>query len=180
MKIQKRTELVELIKHYNLPLIAAEIGVAEGFHSFELLSRGIERLYCVDNWETIPLIQGDGNSPQEWHDKNFSDTKERLKEFEEKAVFMKGLSSKMAGLVPANSLGLLYLDGDHSYGGVMSDLITWFDRVCDSGIIAGHDFINPAYGVKQAVEDFCKERGFEINVIPELKEEDAGFWFIKK
>jgi hypothetical protein len=82
-------------------------------------------------------------------------------------------------MIPDNSLGMLYLDGDHSYSGVMKDLIAYFNKVLRGGLIAGHDFLQEAYGVKKAVEDFCKIYKYEINIIKEDKDEDSGFFFLK-
>ena len=52
MEIQHRTELTDLLKFYDLPLTAAEIGIAEGYNSADLLNAGIEKLYMVDAWQT--------------------------------------------------------------------------------------------------------------------------------
>ena len=78
--------------------------------------------------------------------------------------------------VPDNSLGLLYLDAGHDYDSVMGDLVTWYPKVVKGGVIAGHDFLNPAYGVNRAVMEFAQS---EVFTISENKNEDAGFLFIK-
>lgn len=179
MEIQYRRELPQLLKELNLPLVAVEIGCAEGFNSYDLLSNGIRKLYSVDAWETLNQ-KGDGGNDQEWHDKNYEATKKRLEPFGSRSEILKGLSSKMAANIPDESIGLLYLDGDHSYLGVMSDLNNWDKKVVSGGVISGHDFLAPEYGVKNAVEEYCSLRGYEIHIIPEDKDEDAGFYFIKK
>lgn len=176
MIIKYRVQLPDLMRHLNLPLVAAELGVAEAFHSADLLRNGIEKLYAVDVWNHIPNIKGDGNSPQEWHNKNYEAAVKRLKEFGDKVVYLRGLSVNMAQHVPDNSLGLVYLDGDHSYPGVMTDLVNWYPKLINGGIISGHDLLND-YGVKQAVTDFTNDQFF---IIPEDKKEDAGFYFFKK
>lgn len=178
MNIKYRTELPDFMRELNRPMTAAELGVAEGYNSADLLANGLEKLYLVDTWATIPGQQGDGGHPQEWHDKNYEAAIERVKPYGEKAIFLRGMSTEMAKYVPDNSLGLLYLDGDHSYMGVVSDLVTWFPKVVNGGIIAGHDFLAVEYGVQMAVLDFCRFR-FNVHTIHEDKNEDAGFWFIK-
>jgi hypothetical protein len=177
MKIKYRIQLVELLKFYNLPLTAVEIGVAEGFNSKDLLDSGIEKLYMVDNWKTIEGITGDGNFPQDWHDKNYSDAMDRIDEHRKKVVVLRGLSQEVCDKVPDESVSMIYIDGDHSYEGVIRDLKHWVPKVIKGGIIAGHDYLNPAYGVKQAVADFFGAQ--VINIIPENQECDAGFWTIK-
>lgn len=173
--IKYRTELPALLKKLELPMIAAELGVAEGYNSADLLANGIEKLYMVDAWATLPGT-GDRTNDQAWHDKNFTDALKRVSKYGENAIILRGKTTEMAELVPDNSLGLLYLDAGHDYESVMNDLVTWYPKVIKGGIIAGHDFLNPAYGVNQAVREFATSRVFTIH---EQKMEDAGFLFIK-
>jgi len=180
MQIKHRVNLIDLLKFYNLHnLPCAEIGVAEGFFSHDMLNWGIAKLYMVDNWGHIPNVTGDGNFDKTWHDKNLQKAVDRVAKFGEKAVILRGLSVEMAKQVPDNSLGLVYIDANHSYDGVMADLQAWQPKVVQGGIIAGHDYLSPQYGVKKAVTDFCNGR-YGVYTIPELKQEDAGFYFINK
>lgn len=160
-------------------MIAAELGTAEGNYSRDLLAAGIVKLYMVDIYDHIPKVKGDANSPKYWHDANYQKAKQQVKPFGEKAVFLKGRTVAMAAKVPDDSLGLLYLDADHSFEGVMADLNAWFPKVVKGGVIAMHDFENSAYGVKEAAQDFTKNR-FELIPLPEDKEEDAGAYFLKQ
>jgi hypothetical protein len=178
MQIKYRRELVDLLRSLNLPLIGAEVGVAEANHSADLLRNGMDKLFLVDSWNHIPKIRGDGNNHQQWHEQNFAKARRQVKEFGDRAVILRGFSVDMASHVDDDSLSLVYLDADHSYNGVMTDLNTWFPKLKKGGVMAGHDFMSPEYGVKQAVEEFCKDR-YEVHVIPEDKKEDAGFWFQK-
>lgn len=176
--VKYRNQLPQLLKDLKLPLIGAELGCAEGYFSNDLLSGGLETLYMVDAWATLD-VKGDGASPQEWHDKNFRDALARVRKHGERAVVLRGLTTDMAELVPDGSLGLLYLDAGHDYKSVLTDLQTWFPKLCNGGICAGHDYENNAYGVKQAVRDFTNGK-FRVYTIPENKPDDAGFLFINK
>jgi len=177
-EIKHRIDLVSLLPEN---AVVAEIGVAEGNFSADLLERGIGKLYSVDNWGHIPSVTGDGNFPQDFHDKNYTAAKERLTKYGERSVILKGLSVEMAKLVPDNSLDLLYLDGAHYYAGVAADLNAWYPKVKSNGIIAGHDYLNNDYQVKEAVSHFVVERNIitSVFVIPETHINDAGFYFIK-
>lgn len=174
--IRYRHNLPKLVHDLGLPMIGAELGCAEGYFSNDLLEGGLT-LYMVDAWATLNQT-GDGASPQEWHDKNFSNAMARVRKHGEKAIVLRGLTTDMAELVPDGSLGLLYLDAGHDYKSVLTDLNTWFPKVCEGGVIAGHDYLNRAYGVFDAVRDFTNEK-YEIHTLIENKPEDAGFLFIK-
>jgi hypothetical protein len=173
--IKHRSELHLLLKDVKKSQVA-EVGVAEGRFSLEILNWGIEKLYLVDIWETKSFF-GDAASPQSWHDSNFNDAVQRVKDFSEKVVFLKGLSSQMAKHIEDKSLDMVYLDACHTYEAVLEDLEVYLPKLKKGGIMAGHDFLNPTYGVNKAVYEFAEKFGYEVNTIPEHTEENASFWF---
>jgi len=179
MEIKHRIELVSLLKEMNLPLIASESGVAEGNFSRDMLEAGVDKLYAIDNWDEIIGQLGDGGFDASWHQKNFKDAMEKFEPYMGKVRVLKGLSYEVCKEIPDGELSLAYIDCDHSYMGVMRDLFALFPKVRHGGIISGHDFLNPSYGVKRAVEDFTRGK-YDVYVIPENNEYDASFYFIKK
>lgn len=65
--------------------------------------------------------------------------------------------------IPYDSLDFVYIDADHSYDYVMTDIILWARRVRPGGIVSGHDYILPDdyrhkfdINVKEAVDDYTK------------------------
>ena len=179
MDIKYRQQLGELVKE----LLgeygdACEVGVAEGNFSKDLLNMGFEKLYMVDNWATIEGVTGDGNFEQDWHDANFTIAKGQVAQFGEKVVILRGMSDVMCKEIPDNSLNLVYLDGGHDFRTVWFDLKNYLPKLKQGGIMAGHDFGNPAYGVEDAVRKFCDGK-YEVHVIPENSPENIGFWFQK-
>lgn len=157
---------------------SCEIGVAEGYYSEEILGwpNNFPRHYLVDRWRTVN-IAGDSAQPQAWHDANLLDAQLKVSRFRERAVFLRGDSTKMALRVPDGSLAFLYLDGDHSYRGVLDDLHAWIPKVKSGGVVGFHDFLNRSYGVNAAVSEFCKLHGISLNLLPEDAMKDAGAWF---
>jgi hypothetical protein len=178
MKLKYRRDIPLLMKEFNLPMIGAEIGVAEGYNSADLLSNGIEKLYMIDIWKT-ENVKGDGSMDQKWHDKNYNDAINKVSKFGNKAIILKGFSQAMSILVPDNSLGFVYLDAGHSYEDVYNDLSVWIHKLVNGGIMAGHDYLNKSYGVMNAINNFTYGR-YKVHIIEEDKEEDAGFWFLNK
>lgn len=58
------------------------------------------------------------------------------------------------------SIALLFIDGDHSYSGVMHDIVHYTPKVVSGGIIAFHDY-GLCEGVVQAVKELLQNPGFE-------------------
>lgn len=172
--IKYRSDLYKII---DLSLPGVELGVAEGNFSRDMLNWGIAKLYSVDAWTRLNQ-RGDGGFDQQWHDDNYVNTVKLLSQFGERSVIIKGLTYEVAQQFEDNHFGIVYLDADHSYEGVIRDLQAWFPKVVCGGIIASHDFYDIGYGVKKAFEDFTQNR-FELQIIPENKLDDAGCYFKK-
>jgi hypothetical protein len=176
MEIKRRIDLIKLLPENP---VTCEIGVAEGNFSEDICRVWKPAThYLVDNWGTIGTV-GDGAFDQEWHTANFKAAKERMRKFP-CANFLRGPSHRMAQHVKDRELDLLYIDGDHSFEGVLLDLEHWKDKVKKGGIIAFHDFKMPQYGVTEAVYTFALKEGFDVNFILEERVEDTGAWIKTK
>lgn len=175
MQLKYRRDLYKII---DLSLPGAELGVASGEFSRDILEWGIAKLYLVDAWQSLNQ-KGDGGFSQAWHEDNFSKTKELMKKFGDRAVILRGLTYQMASHVEYNSLGFVNIDADHSYEGVTRDINAWWATIKRGGVMAFHDFQNPDYGVTEAVRDFFAPKGIQINILPEDKAADTGAYVIK-
>lgn len=181
MQIQKRGELIKLVDAFNLPRVGVEVGVAEGRFSKELFNSGFERLFLVDIWEEVPFIDGCASFEQSWHNENYKKVQEILKDEieQDKAIILKGFSHKVAKFVDDESVALVYIDGDHSYKGVKSDIAAWWPKLMKGGLMAFHDFANYDYGVNRAVVEFIEGEQF-VNIINEDGSSDnIGAWIRK-
>ena len=179
MKIQHRVQLIDLLNEYELPKRVVECGVAEGRFSEEVYNKGVEHLYLVDIWESVPFIDGCASFSEEWHCGNYNRVVSLFKD-KPNVTILKGFSHKVASEVKDNSLGLVYIDGDHSYKGVMSDIHTWMPKLVSGGIMAFHDYANEDYGVKRAVVEYVRKEN-KVNIIQEDgKTENIGAWIKKQ
>lgn len=179
MTITHRLQLPSLMKHLGLPMKAVELGVAEGLFSRDLLENGIELLFSVDVWQTLDQ-KGDASSDSSWHINNYNNAVKLLSPFGNKSVIIRGLSYEMSDLIDNSSLGLVYVDCDHSLESVRKDIVAWYPKLVNGGIMSFHDFEMPQYGVKQAVQEFAEENNLEIHLLPENAVKDAGAYFFKK
>lgn len=182
METRVREDLKHLLKELDLlKYPAAELGCAEGLFSRDILNWGVAMLYSVDFWGHIPNVKGDGNSDNEWHNANYENAKKLLAPFGDRSVMIKDYTVPAAAKFHDESLGFIYFDANHSYEGVLADLKAWYPKLKQGGIIAGHDFINPDYGVHAAVTHFTtKVIVAKVELIPDIDMEHAGFWFQKK
>ncbi len=187
MEINFRTQFGELLEHLGLKGDAVEIGVAEGRNALSIISwPQVERLYLIDSWKELPQ-RGDGGFPQDWHDINLQTAQKTLETYSDKAIWLRGLSADMIDSIPDDSLIYAYLDGDHSEKGFLSDLQRIYKKVKVGGIISGHDYLSPQYGVNKGVRYFVFESDGLYNMTTDIHqtEEDGdesmvSFWFIKK
>jgi hypothetical protein len=83
---------------------------------------------------------------------------------------LKGLSHNILPTLEDDYYTMIYLDADHSYEGTLRDLKLSYPKVKHGGWIMGHDYEmnmkkakqSYSFGVKQAVDEFCKEYDQEI------------------
>lgn len=143
--------LGELAKEHDWK-IGAELGVKEGRTSEYLSAMGVAML-AVDLWKPLP-----GTPYADWdHEKYLWDFRKSVKG---RDVTILRLSTDDASKIVDNeSLDFVFIDADHSYEGVQSDIEHWTSKVKKGGAIMGHDYgeknikENEFAGVKQAVDE---------------------------
>ena len=75
------------------------------------------------------------------------------------------------GELPDRSFDFIYIDGDHSYAGVVRDLEQAGRKIKDDGWIVCNDYTlyspleKSKYGVYRAVNEFCLRHNFEIRYL---------------
>lgn len=74
---------------------------------------------------------------------------------------IKGDSRELHENYDDNSIDFIFIDGDHEYDGVMSDIKNWFPKLKKNGIIAGHDYY-PYETVQSAVNDYFGKDNIKI------------------
>lgn len=180
IEIKHRSELWRLVEVETATPVVVELGVAEGRHVLDMLKWPfMPVVHAVDRWKHVN-IGGDSAQSQEWHNSNYSEVLKIQEAYgKDRVIVHKGDSSEVAGSFFDQMVDLIYVDADHSYQGCKKDIKDWFYILRTGGIMAFHDYENPAYGVKRAIREFCRSRNFTVHRIPENKPEDAGAWFRK-
>lgn len=153
----------------------AEIGVAFGGHSEAILNNtSVTKLYAIDSYKHRPEYDDPMNLPQPVFDRLYERTGQRLSGFGDRVQQIR-LDSVEAAPHINEPLDFVYIDGDHSYEGVRADLEAYFPLIREGGIIAGHDYGQPAFpGVKAAADHFFKRFGLTVH------HEGKGIWWAKR
>ena len=164
----------------NIKLKGAEIGIWNGNTSFRLLrARPLLTLFMIDPWE-VPqkgssyCKSGDDNAlkPAQAHETSYRKTLQRVEFAGNRAVIMRTYSHKAAKKVEDHSLDFVFIDGNHSYEGVKSDIKLWLPKIKKGGFISGHDLNHPRLpGVSKAVYEAFKES--------EVEKDDNRTWFVE-
>jgi hypothetical protein len=158
----------DLISSFPKDMVICEIGVFKGEFSEKILS-----LMHPKELKLVDIFHGkmcsgdkDGNYIV-WTD--LEDEYSKLKQkysTNEKVSLLKGKSSLIMKEFPDYYFDLIYIDGDHSYEGVLSDLTISNLKVKENGYICGHDYISPRFdGVVRAVNEFCEKNNLKINYL---------------
>jgi hypothetical protein len=153
-------------------LRGAEIGFGWGDNTESLLTElNIERLYCVDPYIMKPYREGSS------YNTRYADPRRNkypLIKQDPRVTFVELPREQGFKKLPRD-LDLIYIDGNHHYDFVLSDLRNAFDHVRSKGFVGGHDFVR---GQKErmvvaAVLDFA----LEVKQAPVIEMPD--FWFKK-
>ena len=158
-----------------------EIGVDKAGFSKHILSKTkIDMYYCIDTWQDEfgsdyrpDYFDKDGNN-------RYNEAYETLKEYidAKRAVLIKSTGLEASKDFGTETIDFCYIDGDHSLGGIYTDIMAWTPKVALGGIIAGHDYkdggksgINDYFGkqldykIKTVVDYYCQRYGHKLNVV---------------
>jgi Methyltransferase domain len=163
------TTRVELARFIPAGGTAAELGVAKGAFSDELLSAGGDfRLYSVDRWA------GDRGHDNE----EYSAACALLGRHGARSVVVrKSFDAALHDFAPG-SLDLVYIDGyAHDGQDGCRTLEDWWTRVRPGGVLAGHDYHPDWKLTMEAVDNFCGKHGLRVQTT------DGDFfpsWYVTK
>ncbi len=148
------SDVFELLDRMPKDAVAAEIGVAEGGLSREIVRRTRPRkLYLVDPWNSKNIAA--------YSEKSLRNIEKDLSSHISSGIveLRRGYSSDVLPGFEDDHLDWVYVDGAHDYAGVKQDLANCMRIVKPGGLIAGHDYVRWAsptdrYGVVEAVNEF--------------------------
>lgn len=144
-----------------------EVGTAYGGNAYHLMTNtDLSDLICIDPYRYYPAMPG--FTCQEEYDTLFLFTCNRLADFSPVDV-LRSTSREAFGLLEPSDL--IFLDGSHDYEDVKWECENYSTLVKPGGVLSGHDY-NIFEGVNKAVDEFAKEVGKEIHLLP------GNIWYI--
>lgn len=125
-----------LVRMFNCKNII-EIGSLYGKSTCIMLDALPEaHITCIDTFEYTLDEKG---TEQCYYDKFLENTKE----YSNRITVKKELSSKVHKELPDSVYDCLFIDGDHSYNGIYTDILHYHTKLAPGGLIVGHDYPNP-------------------------------------
>jgi hypothetical protein len=116
-------------------LIIAEIGVENGTNALRLLKiLDIKHFYLVDWYKP----QEQWGYSQTLVDQQRKHAHEILEPYKDRITWLEFDSHEAVNAIP--ELDYVYIDGDHTFQGVYRDIVDYFPKVKEGGIVGGHDF----------------------------------------
>lgn len=162
-----------LINQYNLK-VGAEVGIFMGSHCKRILeTTQVAKLYGIDPYmpwcpeDSITLMQ---------YDIFYNKVKDKLADHGDRFTLIRNYSNKASLKFRDGELDFVFIDGDHSYEAVKTDLECWYNKVRDGGIVAGDDYATRHPGVPRAVNEFFGKKGLKVNI---CQEQPRVWWVVK-
>jgi hypothetical protein len=151
-------------------MICVEVGVFRGHFASEILKREPQKLYLVDTWRS--QNRECYNDPSNVSDAEFEDifrSVERQFLYDSRVIIKRVSSFEAAPQL--SDIDFVYLDANHNFADTLCDLCFWHQRLRDKGgWLCGHDYTGAYPGVRQAVDNFCRITGLNIDILTTEKE----------
>jgi hypothetical protein len=153
--------------------IGVEIGVSQGHSAKALLDHGVRFLYLIDPWADYEGLL-DKYTPGA-----YEEAMERLSPYAGKHAHLRMTSAEASQYVPGN-LDFVWIDGNHRYEWVKSDLELYWPKIKTGGVMCGHDYTNneDTCQVKRAVDEFCPTG--RMRMADNVPVSDSSCWVIQK
>jgi len=163
-----------------------EVGVFSGNHLRELLFAEPLELVAIDAWQAD--LEGCGMTITQAKMDEFYESILELSRKHPCIKVLRMLSTDAAQQFADGYFDFVYLDANHTYSSVKSDLEAWWSKVRPGGVLAGHDYVDQTtndgtkFGVIQSVDEFITTHKLRDNfaVIDRKGHTPFPTWLIEK
>lgn len=136
--------------------VGAEIGVSRGQSAKALLDHGVRFLYLIDPWRKYPDYREAADNPDDYWEGIYEECRRDVLSCHPGRYGLLRMTSAEAVRYVPPQLDFVWVDGNHQYEFVISDLRLYWPKIKPGGLICGHDFTDNATTcqVARAVNDF--------------------------
>lgn len=118
---------------------------------------------CIDNWKFDDEIYSTDVTLDKMKKTAYGEFLKNIRPLSKVINYHKIDSVRGSKLYADRSLDFVFIDSSHEYENIKNDIINWFPKVKNGGVIAGHDYCLDGFpGVKLAVDEFFKGKKIEI------------------
>ncbi len=159
--------------------VICEVGVRKGGHFRHLMMSNPKLAVAVDCWEEVPgkPEYNDLGQTQEALDSEYAQVVREFGSLSNVRI-VRDFSVEASEKFPDNYFDFVYIDAAHTYEEVKRDLVAWYPKVKDGGILAGHDYFpdtriwrGDPCGVYQAVNEFVEENNLSVDHTTDVNKE---------
>ena len=161
-----RREVVNLISEKD---VCMELGVYKGDYANEMLKRSPSKLYLIDPWQSIMDV------PNRWHARPQSEmdslkleVANRFRDNDNVEILEEYSGDSVHNFFDGH-FNFIYIDANHSYEYIKSDLNNWWPKLKSGGFMCGNAYQDNYYqkevldfGVVPAVDEFVKDNSTSI------------------
>ncbi len=154
----------------------AEVGVFRSSFCKRILKDVVCRRVLDEYWAIDPWIEFSSasdryyeNIDEDMWNELYMDCCELMLYFDQLRV-LRIDSVKAASMFPDRYFDLVFIDGNHDYEAVKTDILMWMPKIRNGGIISGHDYLRTRedlLGVTKAVDD----------LFDSVEEGPSGVWY---
>lgn len=130
----------------------------------------IDILYLIDPYDAYEDYEESKSDVEKLRSAK-REAHQKVSNFDTEIVWIEKYSQDAAEEI-ASPLDFVYIDGNHGYEYVKTDLETYFPLVKEGGVLAGHDMNGP--GVNRALAEFVVENKLQPRLC-----RNCSDWYIK-
>lgn len=151
-------------KYWNTPQIHTQLQSSKNIVWIELgVHLGTNAAYIFEHYDVVKMYLIDPYCVLPYHtffdsqqkvDKNKAIAHAALQANADKCQWLEDYAANVANTIPAKSVDVLFIDGNHSEESVLQDLTLYVPAVREGGLVICDDFNETS--VKSAINLFCK------------------------
>lgn len=162
---------IKLVRDHQRPgMVVAEVGCWDGDSFIEwapIVQKNKGCCLLVDNFRGNPTAVGPHAECKERRADIASRLEQRARQFTNVRI-IEGDSTESAAKIEDHSIDICFLDADHRYSHIRSDIVAWTPKIKPGGILCGHDCESTEYDERYIEQDYVD--GKHHGVIKAVKE----------